>query len=74
MMDVAADAVQPMGVKPVIHGIPTIDTLNKKYGIWRPTTSDISSTHNTTHGSAPGHVVGQGTVLEETVGNYREEN
>ena len=69
-MDVADETVQPMGPQLVIHGPLTIGTFNEGAGIWRPTTSAIRRTPNTTNGSAAGRVVGQGTVIVEAVGNY----
>ena len=42
--------------------------------MWIPATSAIRRTPNTTHGSAPGHVVGQVTEVGGEVVNCREEN
>ena len=73
-MGVAADTVQPMVPQLIIYDLPTIDTLNENSGIWIPANSDIRRTPNTTHGSAYGHVVGQGKAVGEEVVNYREKN
>ena len=70
-MGVTDENFQPMGPQLIIHGIPTIDTLNEKSGICSPATSAIVSMPNNTHGGVFVNVVGQGTVLEEAVGNYK---
>ena len=69
-----AETVQPMVQQLISHGISTIDTLNENDGIWIPATSAIRRTPDITHWSAIGHVVGQGTVFVESVGDYIEEN
>ena len=63
-----------MGPQLVSHKIPTIDTLNESSGIWIHPTSAIRRTTNTTHDSASENVVGQGTAVGESVGDYGEEN
>ena len=62
-MDVVSETVQPMVPQLVIHGLPTINTLNKNNGIFIPAISAIGRTMNTTHGSATGNDVGQGTLV-----------
>ena len=73
-MEITAETFQPMGPQLISHGIPTIDTLYENSGIWSPTTSSVIRTPNTNHGSEPGYVLGQGTVVVSELGNYREKN
>ena len=69
-MNVTADTVQPMGPQLVIHGLLTIDTLNEKYVIWSPDTSDIRRMPKPTHRSASEHATGQGTEVRSEVVYY----
>ena len=73
-MNVAADIVQPMGPKLVSHGLPNIYAFNENAGVCSLTTSAIRRMQNTTHGSVFEHLVVQGKVVGESVGDYREEN
>ena len=68
-----AESVQYMGPQFMIHGLPTIDTLDEKFGIWSPATI-ITRTPNITHGSSSENYVGQGIEVGYAVGDYREEN
>ena len=62
-MYAVAETIQTMGPQLVSHGLPTIDTLNEKSGIWIPTTSAIRRITNTTHGRASEHVLRKGTLV-----------
>ena len=53
--------------------LPTIGTLCENSGIWSPATI-IITTLNITHGIASKHDVGKGTVVVNSVGDYKEEN
>ena len=72
-MNITAEAVRPMVPQLVSHMTYNIDTLNEKYGIGIPATSDIRRMSNTTHGRASGCVVGKGTVVVEAVVNYKND-
>ena len=57
----------------VSHGIPTIDTLDKNYKIWRPATR-IRRKPCITHWSSTEHDVGKGTAVGDAVADYKKAN
>ena len=70
-MNITTDSVQHMGPQLVIHGLPTIDTLDENAGIWIPATR-IIRTPNITHERASEYDVGQVTSVVDSVGDFRE--
>ena len=65
-MNLVAETGHPKTPQFVSHGIPIIDTLDEKYGIWIPA-NIIRRTPNINHLDASEHDLGQGTTVVDTV-------
>ena len=72
-MGAAEETTHPVAPIFLIHGIPTIDTLDKNCGIWIPATR-IRRTPNITHRSAYNHALGKETAVGYIVSYSREKN